>query len=30
MRVEHELMEEHGVEFTEKDIRNLMKTYGSK
>ena len=30
MRVEHELMEEHGVEFTEKDIRNLMKNYGSK
>jgi isopropylmalate/homocitrate/citramalate synthase len=27
MRVENELMEEHGVDFTEKDIRNLMKRY---
>lgn len=27
LKVEHELMEEHGVEFTEKDIRTLTKKY---
>ena len=29
IKVEKELMEEHGVEFTEKDIRKLTKQYES-
>lgn len=29
LKVEKELMEEHGMEFTEKDIRNLTKKYSS-
>ncbi len=29
LKVERELMEEHGMEFTEKDIRNLTKKYSS-
>ncbi len=27
VKVEGELMEEHGVEFTERDIRNLTRKY---
>ncbi|MCA1959444.1 MAG: PDC sensor domain-containing protein, partial [Desulfomonile sp.] len=30
VKVEKELMEEHGVEFTEKDIRKLTKQYESR